>query len=474
MSLRHDGEGVMFDRLMIDPTADGLVRALAEAARAANDAAGAHADPVPVYEGAWARRARRWVFPQGTMRFTGSQVGGSPAAHVAVAWWADAIGRRHVRVRGLASPAAPPVVPALAEVYPDRALVRRRGRRADVRVVCACGQGGDPAALGWMGDRCGPCHDRSEEGWVAPADVLVVPDDPSPARDVGFVPGPQAAGRMLLASHPDGVRCWDLDSGTWRLAWKSRKGDHDLLPLPDGRRVVVEERGADEVSVRDLVTGRRKSLARECTGFVGLALSPDARSILIGGSRPRCLDLRTRAVTPLTGAPAQRGGCRPGVAFTPDGRYALFATDAGTIFRADVGDGLLTPLTEALGGQRDSDGEAAFSADGRRLVYSRRPHQRGAHVWLGEGKGWQELRRSHRGRTGFWVMLTPDASTVVMAEYTGRIEFWDPDGPRCLGSLHGPRHRVTALAFSPDLTTLAVATQDGAIRLWPWRQLLEG
>jgi WD40 repeat protein len=35
------------------------------------------------------------------------------------------------------------------------------------------------------------------------------------------------------------------------------------------------------------------------------------------------------------------------------------------------------------------------------------------------------------------------------------------------------RKPLTALAFSPDGHTLAVAAQDGKVRLWPWRRLLD-
>src|SRR5262249_18491802 len=98
------------------------------------------------------------------------------------------------------------------------------------------------------------------------------------------------------------------------------------------------------------------------------------------------------------------------------------------------------------------------------------------HVWLQKEGVWKTFRRDlpRTGRRpGCWMTLAPDGCALVIGESTGRIEFWDPAGPRCLGSLHGPRLGMTALAFSPDVSTFALATQDGVIRLWPWRQLLE-
>src|SRR4051794_31556760 len=93
-----------YDRLLVNPTADDLVGALGEAARTANDAAagsGAHGRAaVPADAEAWARWARRRQRPEGTRRWRGTRAGAPAAAHVVVAWWTDAIGRRHVRVRG--------------------------------------------------------------------------------------------------------------------------------------------------------------------------------------------------------------------------------------------------------------------------------------------------------------------------------------------------------------------------------------
>ena len=34
----------------------------------------------------------------------------------------------------------------------------------DLVVACRCGFAGTPDSLAWMGDRCGPCSDRAQEG----------------------------------------------------------------------------------------------------------------------------------------------------------------------------------------------------------------------------------------------------------------------------------------------------------------------
>jgi len=38
------------------------------------------------------------------------------------------------------------------------------GRQAELLALCECGVCAKPSSIGWTGERCGPCHDRREEG----------------------------------------------------------------------------------------------------------------------------------------------------------------------------------------------------------------------------------------------------------------------------------------------------------------------
>jgi hypothetical protein len=87
-----------------------------------------------------------------------------------VAWWADAIGRTHYFIHaGLGAPTldarskaahhplewiAPPLTCGWRE---------RQGKREFI-VYCRCGVAGAPESVAWMGQSCGPCHDREQEG----------------------------------------------------------------------------------------------------------------------------------------------------------------------------------------------------------------------------------------------------------------------------------------------------------------------
>src|SRR5436190_1923589 len=91
-----------------------------------------------------------------------------------VARWVDRQGRTHVRIVPGAEADAVRAVAAsspLAAVYPDVAYRVSAGDGWRWRVVCGCGEAGTAEALAWMGPHCGVCHDRQEEGALAPVVV---------------------------------------------------------------------------------------------------------------------------------------------------------------------------------------------------------------------------------------------------------------------------------------------------------------
>ena len=64
------------------------------------------------------------------------------------------------------------------------------------------------------------------------------------------------------------------------------------------------------------------------------------------------------------------------------------------------------------------------------------------------------------------VALSPDGTTLASAGWDGTVRLWNPATRTQLGRLTGHNERVTAVAFSPDGKTLASAGWDGTARLW--------
>ncbi len=296
-----------FNRLLIQPTPDELREALTQAAAATNgstrtnrvlwtpsavDKALAEAAASPEGTHCWDRGEEPPRRPRSSILFH--------------AWWSDAIGRRHHRVTVVArrlrhlqrshwrellpDPARPP----LWHVYPGRTWLRVRDGRAEALVWCRCGAGGTPAAVAWMGECCGPCHDRREEGLPVP------------------VRGPE---QTVLAGHSDAA---------FGLAFS-----------PDGRTLAT---GAMDCLVKlwDMATGReRATLTGHGHRVDTLAYSPDGR-ILASGDDDGMVLLHETALPP-TQRPAVRLSHQPtgflGFGFTPDGRYFAVKHNGLTVWK---------------------------------------------------------------------------------------------------------------------------------------------
>src|SRR5205085_182954 len=79
------------------------------------------------------------------------------------AWWTDPIGRRHWHLE-LNDPVEGSPQPLAWIAPPLSCGWRERGGVRDFVVICRCGFADSPESLKWMGDCCGPCFDRGQEG----------------------------------------------------------------------------------------------------------------------------------------------------------------------------------------------------------------------------------------------------------------------------------------------------------------------
>jgi WD40 repeat protein len=85
-----------------------------------------------------------------------------------------------------------------------------------------------------------------------------------------------------------------------------------------------------------------------------------------------------------------------------------------------------------------------------------------------------------RAQTGWCnqhlLALSADGSVVATAEAKTRRTVWlhDARTGEELGRLDSGPHGLTALRFSPDGSLLVTGDAQGALQLWPWRELLLG
>jgi hypothetical protein len=489
------------ERRLTDPTADELVRALAEAAAQAN--AGGDLPLIRQTPEQWRQLVEDCLrTPEGLFDRAGEaepgRVKAGPWPLLAVVWWTDSRGRRHWLVRGWVGywPERPTQMgpldfladtsrerlPVLWHLCPERVFRRWVDGGREVLVCCSCGLVGTPEALAWAGDRCGPCSDRQQE-----EGGLGLPPQPAPP-----------------------------------LAWRGAADGEapSLVVSPDGQRGAVgAERG--RIRLLDLAAGTEQTFIEESTRYSPvLAFSPDglllASATLLGDNDHTLLALWDGKADDPEQLLVVEGDVNF-LAFLPDGR-SVFLDCGYTLEVWEVAPGSGWRRLEehrwrrrsydvvALGGQTvalsGEDGVElvvlpgaasrllcssadrvrglAFDRTGRLLAVGtapteNRPLSFAVEVWdVAERKVVAHFRRQTGGCRRILLALSGDGATVATAEETenGTIRFWDVRTGAALGMLEGGYAELRALRFHPDGRRLITADSDGTVRLWPWRDLL--
>jgi hypothetical protein len=458
----------IIDRVLIDPSREAIVALLGETW----DDLSAHA--------AASATGRGWRIVQ---LFRREPEEGLASCHesVAVAWWIDAAGRRHVRVRSAAAVRGRPARPPLPCVYPARLFGRHRDGRTDWLAACGCGVVGPPEALGWMGERCGPCHDRREDRAAPPERPAFLRCTSERAVAAAFAPD----GRSLAVSEGESVRVWGWARGTsrqvfqggqgWRVSDVAFSPDGEALALFDaeGQRLTIRGGGRPVPAVLRYAGGGRRSaplafVADDLLLVGGTASAAYRRGP--GGWRQeasfapgfsalaRCL--RTGAVAVGgrgTVAAFDAESCRPDEALTLPGttprrvEHLAWMPDGATLFAVLEG----SVPNWGFGG----------------------PPPRPA--CLCRLSGTPAVEPAGPVPAGVPVALSPDGRLLAgarRAEYArfAEVVFWEVPSGQEVARLEGmPQGHLVDVCFSPDGETLATVSADGVVQLWPWRRLLE-
>ncbi len=315
-------------------------------------------------------------------------------------------------------------------------------------------------------------------------------------RGVGTEPGSEwfverghSKPAVRVAFSPNGQLCAsagdDEKIAVWKLATLSGRsiGTHShvnaLAFSPDGK-TLVSGGGDDpgqELKLWDVATGvGRASFSLPGGGLIiDLAFAPDGRTLALSfatGYYHQLLlwDVHSERCRELVSAEA---AWRPALAFSPDGHTLTVGCGRGphsgdpasprwgAIQLFDVATGKLTAM---LTGYPALVQWVAFTPDGKSLV--------GGAV-EDTVKVWDVSTRGERltFHAGTHLALAPDGNTLAVVRGGREIQLWDVASGRSLVRIGSVPSQIHGMRFDPAGTQLAVACDDGTVRLFDARNI---
>ncbi|MCF6286190.1 MAG: serine/threonine protein kinase [Candidatus Hydrogenedentes bacterium] len=148
-----------------------------------------------------------------------------------------------------------------------------------------------------------------------------------------------------------------------------------------------------------------------------------------------------------------------GAAFSPDGEQVLTAVDnVARLWGAESG-----ALIRTIEGHTDTVENAAFSADGTRIVTA--SWDRTAKVW-DAATGTLELTLEGHDYGVMNAIFSPDGELIVTASKDNTAKVWDAADGQMLDTLIGHSDEVWSVSFSPDGTRLVTVSWDKTAMIW--------
>ncbi len=277
-------------------------------------------------------------------------------------------------------------------------------------------------------------------------------------------------GKFLATGGTDGLRLWSTVTGQLqRIFTDSGFIKYGMRFSTDGKYLFSGDSSSGVISQWNLQSGERvrqftASFFSSSTAKLNdIAISPDGRFMIATGSQPAI----NQAFIWETQTNEQSGrlffqipnGYVTSLAFSPNGKFILTATNDGEVRIMDAQTGML--LKRFVSAQRIND--AAFSPDGKYVVTA--GANKLTYLWDFETVN---FIRQFNGHTDilYRVTFSLDGKILATASADGTVRLWDVQTGQELRRFTGPTAGVENMAFSPDGKYVATVSDDGTTRLW--------
>jgi len=265
-------------------------------------------------------------------------------------------------------------------------------------------------------------------------------------------------GALLYGAHGDRVTIWDAAEGSTVRSWP---GQPSFVPglaiLPDGS-LLATACGDRVVRLWDAASGTlQRELSPAGTHTVVFSHGGDLIASVGRDAGLRLWEVESGEplwTTPISGSVFS-------VAFSPDDTMLVTAHGlpdfAVRVWSAETGD----LLWESFEHEADTH-EVRFSPNGETIASI------GADtlVILWDAATGGHIRTLHGHQQPLFAMLYLSDRLLATGDGGGTIRIWDLETERTIKTLREHGSQVTALALSPDGTTLASASFDMEVILW--------